>query len=158
MALPLVFKLPNSRFRLFPGIWKRSPGWSSTNSTTPISTGPQSAISRQKSKIRNLGVREVGVWVRQEKWVAFRQRNGDEDGSERAFESDTREIEQFVKHKKDRASSFSRCCLSEFVYTVHVKLCNWGSQERNHHQIKLHHICCSKFQGSRSFKLKRGRF
>uniref|UniRef100_A0A2P2QIQ8 Uncharacterized protein n=1 Tax=Rhizophora mucronata TaxID=61149 RepID=A0A2P2QIQ8_RHIMU len=44
MALPLVFKVPNSRLRLFPGIWNKSPGVSSTNSTTPISTGPQSAI------------------------------------------------------------------------------------------------------------------
>jgi hypothetical protein len=133
MALPLVFKLPNSRFRLFPGIWKRSPGWSSTNSTTPISTGPQSAISRQKKQNAKSGcqrsrcvgkAREVGSF-RATQWSLEMRMEVKE-----LFESDTREIEQFVKHKKDRASSFSRCCLSAFLYTVHVKLCNWGSQRK----------------------------
>ncbi|MBA0559585.1 hypothetical protein Golob_016540 [Gossypium lobatum] len=32
MALPFVWKLPNSTVRLFPGSWKRRPGDSSMNS------------------------------------------------------------------------------------------------------------------------------
>ncbi|MFS8017513.1 hypothetical protein Hanom_Chr15g01381311 [Helianthus anomalus] len=44
MALPLVFMLPNSTCLPFPGSWNRSPGCRSTKSTTPMSTGPQSAI------------------------------------------------------------------------------------------------------------------
>lgn len=51
MALPLVFMLPNSSCFPFPGKEKSSPGWSSTNSTTPINTGAQSAIFPQKSEI-----------------------------------------------------------------------------------------------------------
>ncbi|CAN1154034.1 hypothetical protein LINPERHAP2_LOCUS19779 [Linum perenne] len=45
IAFPLVFMLPNSSCLLFPGNWKSSPGVSSTNSTTPIKIGPQSAIN-----------------------------------------------------------------------------------------------------------------
>ncbi|KAI9178227.1 hypothetical protein LWI28_024112 [Acer negundo] len=52
MALPLVFMLPKSTCLLFPGNENRSPGCSSTNNTTPISTGPQSAISSCSEKDR----------------------------------------------------------------------------------------------------------
>ncbi|KAM1058404.1 hypothetical protein ACFX13_023618 [Malus domestica] len=44
MALPLVFMRPNSNCLPFPGNVKSSPGCSRINSTTPINTGPQSAI------------------------------------------------------------------------------------------------------------------
>lgn len=37
--------LPNSTTLFLPGIWNNSPGVNSTNSTTAINTGPQSAIS-----------------------------------------------------------------------------------------------------------------
>ncbi|KAK8607331.1 hypothetical protein V6N13_053072 [Hibiscus sabdariffa] len=47
MALPLVFMLPNSSCLLFPGNENKSPGDSSTNNTTPMSTGAQSAITRE---------------------------------------------------------------------------------------------------------------
>ena len=45
IALPLVFIAPNSSCLPFPGNANSKPGWSSTNSTTPTSTGAQSAIS-----------------------------------------------------------------------------------------------------------------
>ena len=44
IAFPFVFKLPKSTCLLFPGNWNKRPGCSNTNSTTPITTGPQSAI------------------------------------------------------------------------------------------------------------------
>lgn len=43
-VLPLVLKLPNSTWRVFPGNWKRRPGESSMNSNTPTSMGAQSNI------------------------------------------------------------------------------------------------------------------
>ncbi|GMJ04905.1 hypothetical protein HRI_004159700 [Hibiscus trionum] len=45
MALPLVWKLPNSNVRLFPGSWKRRPGESSMKSNSPITIGAQSFIA-----------------------------------------------------------------------------------------------------------------
>ncbi|PKA47614.1 hypothetical protein AXF42_Ash014810 [Apostasia shenzhenica] len=45
MERPLVRMLTNSTALPLPGIWQRSPGVSRTNSTTAITTGPQSAIS-----------------------------------------------------------------------------------------------------------------
>ncbi|KAK8710791.1 hypothetical protein V6N13_146101 [Hibiscus sabdariffa] len=45
MALPLVWKLPNSKVRLFPGSWKRRPGESSMKSNSPITMGAQSFIA-----------------------------------------------------------------------------------------------------------------
>lgn len=50
MESPLVCMLPNSTTRFRPGNWNRSPGLSKTNSTTAITTGPQSAISLSLSR------------------------------------------------------------------------------------------------------------
>lgn len=44
MALPFVVKLPNSTWRVFPGIWNRRPGDSSMNNINPSRTGAQSTI------------------------------------------------------------------------------------------------------------------
>ncbi|OEL28576.1 hypothetical protein BAE44_0010411 [Dichanthelium oligosanthes] len=44
METALVCRLPNSMKLQRPGSWKSSPGESSTNSTTAITTGPQSDI------------------------------------------------------------------------------------------------------------------
>ncbi|OMO84140.1 hypothetical protein CCACVL1_10983 [Corchorus capsularis] len=44
MAFPLVWKLPNSTVRLFPGSWKRRPGERSMKSNSPTKIGAQSNI------------------------------------------------------------------------------------------------------------------
>lgn len=44
MDRPLVCMLPNSTTLFLPGSWNSNPGLNSTNSTTAITTGPQSAI------------------------------------------------------------------------------------------------------------------
>jgi hypothetical protein len=49
IEIPLVCMLPKATTLPFAGSWNRSPGLSSTNSTTDITTGPQSAaITLQK--------------------------------------------------------------------------------------------------------------
>ncbi|CAI0627346.1 unnamed protein product [Linum tenue] len=45
IAIALVCMFPNSTTLPLPGSWNSSPGLSSTNSTTAITTGPQSAIA-----------------------------------------------------------------------------------------------------------------
>jgi len=44
IAIPLVCMFPNSTTLLLPGNWNSNPGLNSTNSTTAITTAPQSAI------------------------------------------------------------------------------------------------------------------
>ncbi|MFS8029103.1 hypothetical protein Hanom_Chr16g01518381 [Helianthus anomalus] len=44
MESPLVCMFPNSTTLFLPGICNNNPGDNSTNSTTAITTGPQSAI------------------------------------------------------------------------------------------------------------------
>lgn len=73
MEAPLVCMLPNSTTLPLPGIWNSSPGVSSTNSTTAITTGPQSAmatlqknkhspqIEREKGRMRASFLLEMGM-------------------------------------------------------------------------------------------------
>lgn len=44
MEIPLVCMFPNSTTLFLPGNWNNNPGLNNTNSTTAITTGPQSAI------------------------------------------------------------------------------------------------------------------
>ncbi|KAL0789292.1 hypothetical protein Bca101_005538 [Brassica carinata] len=63
---PLVCIFPNSTTRPPAGIWKRSPGVSTTNRITAIRTGPQSAMflvierEREREKVKLKRKRERG--------------------------------------------------------------------------------------------------
>lgn len=58
---PLVWKLPNSTNRPFPGIWINKPGVNSMNSTTATKTGPQSDIFNSCSISNSLKFQMCGL-------------------------------------------------------------------------------------------------
>ncbi|CAL9128959.1 unnamed protein product [Musa acuminata var. zebrina] len=79
MAMPLVWRVPNSTSRPLPGIWNNKPGESSTKSTTATNTGPQSAISLSLSLSLSLDLSFLVLLLMVVSILQSLQQGGEED-------------------------------------------------------------------------------